>query len=566
MQLGEEKRVVVIGSGISGLSAAINCAKAGMKVVIVAPMPSERSQSVMAAGGINAVLKDHEDGDSYESHIKDTLDGGCNIAGKEAVRGLCENAEDVIIFLEGLGTVFSVDEKGTLLSRAFGGQSKKRTHYCGAATGKQIVSALTMKARSLEGKGLIEKRLWTWFHSGLIKNNTCYGVIVFNEATGSLEMIRSDAVIVATGGQNALFGKSTGSVWCDGYAVGKLFMQGAKLKNLEFIQYHPTTFENGHKKMLVSEAARGEGGRLFYLDGEKRVYFLEEKYGKGGNLLTRDVISREIASLNKQVFLDVTNIGKDVIDKKISEVRDICKKYADVDIAKEPIPVTPSVHFFMGGLAVNNNHETSIKGLYAVGECASIYHGANRLGGNSLLAAVYGGMVVAKDISGSENSISENNQDKAFISNEGNTSGDIDFSKELEAEINKLNISKDTKSRFPIKYVKNMLALTMNKYMGIVRNQDDLEKALDEIDILISAEDKIKYDSSELPYVNYSLKAMLILAKATVICAINRKESRGAHIREDFPKREDTYAYATIISYDNGEYNTYLDKEGAYES
>ena len=408
------KEVLIIGSGISGMMCAVRCAEKGMHVTLVSPFPSERSQSVMAAGGINAVRTEHEQGDSIESHIEDTLKGGCYINGKQAVKGLCENASGIINYLESIGTVFSIDENGQPMRRAFGGQSHKRTYYCGSSTGKQIVSALVMEIRRFEAAGIITRRLGSCFHSALIRDGKCYGAVFFDEHTYSLEAVYADATVIATGGQNALFGKTTGSTQCDGYTAGKLFMQGAVLKNLEFIQYHPTTLETSQKRMLISEAARGEGGRLLYFDtksgkeglsqsvpGENhRIYFMEDKYGSNGNLMTRDIVSREIQATGKDVFLDVSFLEKTIIDKRLPEIRDLCKKYRNIDITQEPIPVSPSVHFFMGGLAVHLNHETNIRNLYAIGECASMYHGANRLGGNSLLAAVYSGSVASDSISG----------------------------------------------------------------------------------------------------------------------------------------------------------------------
>ena len=284
-------RVLIIGSGISGLTCAIEAAKTGSKVILVSPFPSERSQSVLAAGGINAVMT-ADDGDSIEQHIQDTLKGGNYIAGEKAVRGLCEAAPDIVKWLESLGTVFSRDKDGSISRRAFGGQSFPRTHYAGTSTGKQIVTALVMEARRLEGLGLIERRYWTDFYSALIKDGVCYGAMLYSEAARTIEAVTADAVVMATGGQNALFGKTTGSTQCDGYAAGKLLTQGAELKNLEFVQYHPTTVVTDQKKILVSEAARGEGGRLFYEEAGKRVYFMEDLYGEKGNLMPRDIVSK----------------------------------------------------------------------------------------------------------------------------------------------------------------------------------------------------------------------------------------------------------------------------------
>lgn len=543
------KDAIIIGSGISGMACAVRLASAGVHVLLVSPFPSERSQSVMAAGGINAVLADHEEGDSVRCHIEDTRKGGSDLAGEQAVTGLCTHAEDIIRYLEQIGTVFSVDANGHPARRAFGGQSYKRTCYCGSATGKQIVSALVMEVRRFEAAGLIRRRLWSCFHSALIRDGVCYGALLFDETSGTIIAEYADALVMATGGQNALFGKTTGSTQCDGYAAGKLFMQGAELKNLEFIQYHPTTLETSQKRMLVSEAVRGEGGRLFYNDNGKRVYFMEEKYGPRGNLMTRDVVSREMYATQREVYLDISFLDKKEIDTRLPEVRDLCMKYRNIDISREPIPVAPSVHFFMGGLAVHLNHETNIHNLFAIGECASIYHGANRLGGNSLLAALHSGMVAADEIAG-----------RASIP------ARMDFTSYLAEENANLMKMRDTKSLFPVMYIRDLAAETMNRELGIVRDESSLENGISDIDYYLSVAERISFDSSVMMYANYSLTGILTLARATLTCAKERKESRGSHFRSDYPKTEDAYGAATIISYDQGQYRVRLDKERAYES
>lgn len=543
------KEVLIIGSGISGMACAVRCAELGVRVLLVSPFPSERSQSVMAAGGINAVTDKHEEGDSVESHIEDTLKGGAWLAGRNAVTGLCSHAEEIIRYLEGIGTVFSVDEKGWPLRRAFGGQSHKRTYYCGSSTGKQIVSAFVMEARRYEAAGMITRKLRMDFHSALIENGVCYGALLFNEQKRILEPVFADAVVIAVGGQNSLFGKTTGSSQCDGYAAGRLFMQGALLKNLEFIQYHPTTLETAQKRMLISEAVRGEGGRLFTSENGKRVYFMEDKYGPNGNLMTRDVVAREIYSADSEVFLDISFLEKRLIQERLPEVMDLCRKYRNIDISKEPIPVAPSVHFFMGGLAVHLNHETSIRNLYAVGECASMYHGANRLGGNSLLAAVYSGFVTANDINGRTG-----------------CGKSPDFRKVIENEEKALAGMLSSKSSFPVIYMKDMLADTMRKYLGIVRTEDHLKKGIGDVDYYLSVAEQIQYDSSVSAYTNYSMKGILALAKATLTCAEARKESRGAHYRSDYPQSSDDFLCSTLISCDRNGYRVWQDKEGTYEN
>jgi len=541
-------KVVVIGSGIAGCSCAVRLAEAGMNVVLVSPFPSERSQSVMAAGGINAVLEECEEGDSIACHIEDTLRGGHDLAGVQAVQSLCEQAPKVIEYLERIGTVFSLNCDRSLARRAFGGQTYRRTYYCGSSTGKQIISALVMEVRRFEAQGLIQRRLWSCFHSALIKDGRCYGVILFDETTNGLVAEYADALVMATGGQNALFGKTTGSTQCDGYSAGKLFTQGVDLKNLEFIQYHPTTLETPQKRMLISEAVRGEGGRLLYFEKDERVYFMEDKYGSRGNLMPRDVVIREMAAINRSIYLDASFLGEDLINERLLEVRDICSKYRGIDISKELIPVAPSVHFFMGGIAVDNHHETNIENLFAVGECASIYHGANRLGGNSLLAAVHGGWVAADAIAGR--------------SSKGDSP---DFSAMLRDESQNLARLRDTKSVFPAMYMRDLLAKTMVESLGIVRDEKSLSNGVSDVEYYMSASEKINFDPNVMVYSNYSLPGILALAKAVLKCALERRESRGAHIRSDYPHPQDSLCAASIISYDEGRYKVWLDKDRRYE-
>ncbi len=256
----------------------------------------------------------------------------------------------------------------------------------------------------------------------------------------------------------------------------------------ESIQYHPTTLETAQKRMLISEAARGDGGRLFIKENSHNVYIMEEKYGEGGNLMTRDIVSREIDVRGGKAWLDISFLDKSVIDQRLPEVRDLCAKYDGLDVTRQPIPVQPSVHFFMGGLAVHLNHETNIRNLFAVGECASMYLGANRLGGNSPLAAIYSGGVAASTIAGRS----------------GQTSAHPDFSRELEQEKKNLDRQRDTQSPFPVMYVRDMLAQTMQKRLGIVRDEDNLTQGLDDIGYYLSVAEGIRYDSSVMPYFNYA--------------------------------------------------------------
>ena len=535
------KHVLIVGSGLSGLSCAINLAENGIASTLVSPYPSERAQSVMAAGGINAAIGV---GDSAEQHAEDTFRSGGSIAGKEAIRGLCTAAPDIIRRLEKLGVVFSRTEKGEVALRAFGGQSRNRTAYAGASTGKQIMSALIREARKYECRNIIKRLLGRQFYSALIKDNKCYGVLLYNEKERRAEAVYADAVVIATGGQNVLFGKTTGSMQCDGYVAAKLYEQGAKLKNLEFIQYHPTTIETPQKRMLITEAARGEGGRLYYKDGERRVYFMEDKFGERGNLMPRDVVSKCIYDAPSQVYLDISFLGKSLIEARLSEVAELCRKYAVLDVTKESIPVYPSVHFFMGGLAVGRDHRTSVENLYAVGECASMYHGANRLGGNSLLAAFYSGQTAA-----------------AAISELPDGREHPDFSEYISAQERALDIQLSSKSAFSAVYIRYEIAKLMNDCLGITRTEEKLLEGIQSIDYYLSISDKLTYDSDVSPYIGYSLCPMLLLARAILTSALERKETRGAHIRNDYPLSSDEFAFCSVCEYRSGEHRISYQKE-----
>lgn len=535
------KHILIIGGGLSGLSCAVSLAERGIRSTFVSPYPSERAQSVMAAGGINAALGSD---DSPLQHAKDTLESGGSIAGPEAVAGLCNAAPDIVRRLEQLGVVFSRTESGDLAQRAFGGQSRNRTTYAGASTGKQIMSAMIREARRHECAGTVTRLMGRHFHSALIADNQCYGALLYNEKERAMETVYADALVIATGGQNVLFGKTTGSMQCDGYTVAKLYEQGARLKNLEFIQYHPTTVETAQKRMLISEAARGEGGRLYYLDGNRRVYFMEEMYGERGNLMSRDIVSKCIYDAPSQVYLDISFLGKAKIASRLPEIAELCQKYAALDVTKQSIPVYPSVHFFMGGLAVRKDHKTSIDRLYAVGECASMYHGANRLGGNSLLAAIYSGQVAAGAI------------DTLPVQE-----ATPDFDAYIAAQQHALQEQLASKSHFSAIYVRQEIAKLLGDCLGITRDAQKLTEGIESVEYYLSISDKLMYDSDVSPYIGYSLRPMLLLARAILTSALARKETRGAHIRKDFPERNADFALCSVCDYRNGEHRISYVKE-----
>jgi len=530
-------KVLVVGSGISGLYASYMLANNGVEVILVSPEVPERSQSVMAAGGINGAVDTMGENDSCELHIKETVVSGKNIEDEKMIESLCLDAPNIISELDDMGVLFNRNENGEVLCRAFGGQSKKRTAFAGASTGKQIVTAIVGKIRKAQFEGKIKHILNHKFLMGLIDNGTCYGALFLNEYDNSVAPVLADAVVMATGGQNKLFGKTTGSTLCDGFAAAKLFTQGVILKNLEFIQYHPTTIETFAKRMLISEAARGEGGRLFYYNEDKsKCYFLEEKYGQKGNLMSRDIVSKEMYDTKKDIYLDVSELGEKVIKEKIPEIYNLCKDYLNLDITKEPIPVAPSVHFFMGGIAVDATHQTNIKRLFAIGECASCYHGANRLGGNSLLAAIHSAKVASSEIL----RLDSNKSDKDF-------SEDIDL---LSLQIQNMS---NTKSKFPTVYIMEEIANIMRTNLGIVRDEESLKNGLSSLEFYSESTKKISFDGTLTPYESYALPYLLILAKAIIKSALYRKESRGAHIRTDYPLEDKNFEHSTFVSYTDNE-------------
>lgn len=383
----------------------------------------------------------------------------------------------------------------------------------------------------------------------------CIGAIVQDIHTGRYEAIVADSVVMATGGMNGLFGETTGSYLSDGMATATAFKQGVKLANLEMIQYHPTTMTRGEKRFLISEAARGEGGRLFVyrqkskeqdavsLEEKEKWYFMEEMYPERGNLMPRDIVSQTMYKVGKehgQIYLDLTHIPRQILEIKLKEVCDTCRTFFDIEPSKEYIPVSPGVHYFMGGFYVDEGHRCSMAGLYAAGECASQYHGANRLGGNSTLGAIYGGMKAVESVI-------------------------ADFVDDIHAKKNRTEYAQKYLGRKFTVYdskaiscgqnivqndiVRKLQRLMMNS-MGILRNEEVLQESLNELDILNKKVEKTGYSELEKAHI----EAFIGLAKATIKSALERKESRGAHIRTDYPNRNDE-KYAKVLI-------AHCDKEG----
>ena len=504
--------VNIIGAGLAGLSAALTLANENKKCRLISLQPSERAQSVMAEGGINAVLNTMGESDSVSEHFEDTMRGGAFLADPKAVEGLTENGPRIVRQLFALGVPFAM--KGNdILQRNFGGQKKKRTAFAKSSTGKVIMSALIDEVRKYEAAGFVERQNHHEALEPVIRDGVCGGVLVRDSFTGEVSFLKG-AVIAATGGLNGLFeGLTTGSTANSGDFTAACFACGTKLSNLEMIQYHPTTVAIPGKRLLISEAARGEGGRLFVERDGKAWYFMETIFPESGNLAPRDAISRTMTLVAGKdgcddiIYLDMTGLSQEIWDTKLSDMRDEIKEYLNTDPFKRPVPVSPGIHFFMGGLLTDINHRTNIKNLYAAGECACQYHGANRLGGNSMLAAIYGGRVAAESLI-----------------------KDSPVSAEVESGL----------SRPEAYEVRNDFAYNLSEILkeglGIIRSGDVMEEAVRKLR-------RLREDS------NPKELKKIQLAEAMLLSALERKESRGAHIRKDYPGRDDMNFKKTTTAY-----------------
>lgn len=559
------KNIIIIGSGIAGLTAAITAADAGARVSLVSPAISHQSQSVMAMGGINASLNTKNENDSVLNHYNDTINGGNELNHPIAVKRLCEDAPKLVEYLASIGTSFTRDPDGNIDLRYFGGQKKKRTAYAGARTGKQIVNSLDTLLRRKEAESNV-KTFYNWsFHSLILRDDNdsedlsnekeAIGVFIINRDTNEIKKLFGDSIIIASGGMNKVFSKTSGSTLNDGFATGRLFMQGIELGNMEMIQYHPTTVETSVKRMLITEAARGEGGRLYVLKDGSPWYFMEEWYPEFGALMPRDVVSRSIFKVcnqlglgiegKNQVYLDISHLDDEIIDVKLDEVYETCTQYLNINPKEEPIPVYPGIHYFMGGIRTDENHKTNIKRVYAAGECSCQYHGANRLGGNSLLGAVHGGYIAARE------SLKEN--DLSLSLDEMEEMAISQLNKEMES-FEKWKNQADFNCS--VVSIENKIAEISKKSMGIIRNENDLNNALIELDDLYDSimGGILRMDSFNSYYDYLRVFVLILLSKTMVLSALNRKESRGAHQREEYPERDDlNYKKTTSAMYMSNE-------------
>jgi succinate dehydrogenase / fumarate reductase flavoprotein subunit len=562
-------KIAVVGGGLAGLAAVMKIAEAGYAVDLFSVVPVKRSHSVCAQGGINGAVNTKGEGDSTWEHFDDTVYGGDFLANQPPAKAMCEMAPAIIYLFDRMGVPFSRTKEGLLDFRRFGGTKHHRTAFAGASTGQQLLYALDEQVRRFEVSGKVRKfEHWEMLSLVLDDAQVCRGLIAMNLQTLELKAFPADAVIIATGGPGLIFGKSTNSMVCTGSAVSACYQQGARYANGEFIQVHPTSIPGEDKLRLMSESARGEGGRVWVprkkgdarppssIPENERWYFLEERYPAYGNLVPRDIATREIFQVcidgfgvagENQVYLDLTHIPAPELDRKLGAILEIYEMFVGDDPRHVPMRIFPGVHYSMGGLWVDFNQRTNIPGLLAAGECDYSIHGANRLGANSLVSCVFGGFVAAPAAIEYAKNVQRNGADGSRI-----------YEQELkhQQEINDRLVQQSGNEN------QYLLHQEMGKWMTdnvtVVRYNDKLKatdnKLLELMDRYkrISINDSNLWATMALPHARH-LDNMLELARVITLGALNRNESRGAHYKPEFPERDDEKFLKTTIAEYSGE-------------
>jgi len=550
------RNIAVVGGGLAGLMATIKAAEAGVHVDLFSVVPVKRSHSVCAQGGINGAVNTKGEGDSPAIHFDDTVYGGDFLANQPPVQAMCEAAPGIINMLDRMGVMFNRTSEGLLDFRRFGGTQHHRTAFAGATTGQQLLYALDEQVRRFEVEGLVTKyETWEFIGSVIDDNGVGVGIVAQDIVSHEVKSFPADATIVATGGPGIIFGKSTNSMINTGSAASILYQEGVNYANGEFIQIHPTAIPGDDKLRLMSESARGEGGRVWtYKDG-KPWYFLEEKYPAYGNLVPRDIATREIFDVcvnqklgvngENMVYLDLSHKDPKELDIKLGGILDIYEKFVGEDPRKVPMKIFPAVHYSMGGVWVDYDQMTNIPGIFAAGEVDYSMHGANRLGANSLLSAIYGGGVAGT---------SAINYTEGLSKTASELSSKIfdDYVKKEEQNFEDLLKMDGGENAYQIH---QELGEWMTDNVTVVRENSRLLKTDEKIQELqerynnISMTDTSRWSNQGVMFTR-QLKGMLHLARVITIGAYNRDESRGAHYKPEFPDRNDEdWLKTTIASY-----------------
>ena len=600
---GQVRRVIVVGGGLAGLMTTIRLCEAGVPVDMFSLVPVKRSHSVCAQGGINASVNTMGEGDSPRIHLEETAFGGDFLANQPPVKGMADAAPGIVYLLDRMGVPFNRTPEGLLDFRRFGGSLFHRTAFAGATTGQQLLYALDEQVRRFESQPVVDevgvtlpgesmvRKFEGWDFLSLVRDDhgTCVGIVAQDLHNMDVQAFRGDAVCLATGGPGMIFGRSTNSVICTGSAAAKAYRQGAIYANGEFIQVHPTAIPGADKLRLISESARGEGGRVWVpkdpndvrppmqIPQRERDYFLERMYPGYGNLVPRDIAARAIFQVcfhegrgvhndktgknENEVYLDLTHKPEAFLRRKLAGILEIYEKFAGVDPYHNPMKVFPAVHYSMGGLWVDyerdasgsivvgspRNHATNIPGLYAVGEVDYAYHGANRLGANSLLSCIYGGMVTGPAIASYVGSLDKSAYDASSNLFDGDEEAERkDYERILEQN------QGDDKAQNPWK-LHAELSEVMLRDCTIERHDDRLDKVLDKIGEVqtrltkVRIEDKGNRANQSAQFVRH-FENMIALARVIAQGARERAESRGAHYKPDFEKRDDENWLRTTLA------------------
>lgn len=557
-------KIAVVGGGLAGLSAAMKIAEAGHDVDLLSVVPVKRSHSVCAQGGINGAVNTKGEGDSPWMHFDDTVYGGDFLANQQPVKRMCEMAPEIIYLFDRMGVPFSRTKEGLLDFRRFGGTLHHRTAFAGASTGQQLLYALDEQVRKHESEGRVTKyEGWEMLSLVLDGHRVCRGLIAMDLQTLELRAFKADAVIMATGGPGLIWGKSTNSQVCTGSAVSACYQQGAKYANGEFIQVHPTSIPGEDKLRLMSESARGEGGRVWVpknkhddrspgeIPDSERWYFLEDKYPAYGNLVPRDIATREIFQVcldgmgiggENQVYLDLTHIPAETLTRRLGAILEIYEMFVGDDPRYVPMRIFPGVHYSMGGMWVDFEQRTNIPGLFGAGECDYSIHGANRLGANSLVSCVYGGFTAAPSA-----------VDYAANVERGPADSNGIYERELgcQREINERIIKNEGGENQYLLHEEMGKVMTEN--VTVVRFNERLKQTDDKLLELterfknISINDSNLWATQAVPHAR-QLWNMLKLARVITLGALNRDESRGAHFKPEFPERDDGQWLKTTIA------------------
>jgi succinate dehydrogenase / fumarate reductase flavoprotein subunit len=592
--------VIVVGGGLAGLACTIKLAEEGVTVDLFSMVPVKRSHSVCAQGGINACNDiARQQGYSEWEHCDETLLGGDYLGDQPPVMEMTAWAPRIIDLLDRMGVPFNRTPEGQRALRLFGGSLYKRTFFAGATTGQQLLYALDEQTRRRESEGLVNKYEFWEFLWPVVHNGQCVGIVAQDVRTMQIRAFRADAVVMATGGNGLVFGKSTMSVICTGGALARCYQAGARYGNPEMVQVHPTAIPGEDKCRLISESARGEGGRVWVpavRDGDtwrphpnaaqppnsfpegERWYVLEEKYPKYGNLVPRDIATREIFDVcqngfgvggGNMVYLDLRDITKQIgraaVLAKLEGILEIYEKFVGTDPLDEPMKIFPAVHYSMGGLwttftkdektggmkaGAPNNLSTNVPGLYAMGEVNFGYHGANRLGANSLLSCIFDGLFGGPCIKNYATDVA-----RVAAADVPQAAYDAAVTEETNRQNWLLN-NDGTENPY-------LLWQEMGKWMTdhctVVRRQEGLERTLARCQEWKERYRRVKLSDTGM-WTNQNLsfaravRDMILQAEAILKGAILRKESRGAHYREDFPKRDDpNFLKATIATYNEAE-------------